>query len=582
MEVVDKEMPSIKIYPPNQLPDRNVTETQFSIWCEELEVYLSQEEEFAQFLSEGKYSSWQSKETNPDRIQQLHNEDLPDPNTAASRAAKLRAVRTKLRTALAIIGKCVSEGHYNNVIRHSTSLEWIYQTLRSDYDIKKRGIHFFNILEVKYDANVDTPVSYYNKYRTIIVNNLSKNGDVIKYKGNIRTTEDEKMTPMLEDLILLNVLNGIDARLPGYVKTHYNHKMRHDDKLMDLMSDILVTTNAFLEQTNNEEQNNSFKAAALGAFKQQTYARQNKNSFASRSKFEAKKKMYCRLCHLEKLPKEIFLSHNLGDKNCSSASNQNKGRGNDNNKLSNIKQDEAYDQEEELAEMFGYSGHLEQNYSSDEVVNLNKPNNIHCLSRRNNMKLDFIQPVPSQILTVFLNKDNTNPIHIDLDSGATLNYCSEQEALNRSFVMHPNSQKSKLGDGITSIIAVGEIHETFFRNKVKLLFNAVVCKNLNSPFIGGTLFMRENRIEQDLAKNVIYLDERQITLQPTDHVAILPTKPLVSAIQVPENNPSKNITFQRKTFLPGQCFQFPLKQEEGTVLAIEPHERNNYAKWPEP
>ena len=128
-------MPSIKIYPPNQLPDRNVTETQFSIWCEELEVYLSQEEDFAQFLSEGKYSSWQSKETNPDRIQQLHNEDLPDPNTAASRAAKLRTVRTKLRTALAIIGKCVSGGHYNNVIRHSTSLEWIYQTLRSDYDI---------------------------------------------------------------------------------------------------------------------------------------------------------------------------------------------------------------------------------------------------------------------------------------------------------------------------------------------------------------------------------------------------------------------------------------------------------------
>ena len=198
------------------------------------------------------------------------------------------------------------------------------------------------------------------------------------------------------------------------------------------------------------------------------------------------------------------------------------------------------------------------------------------------MKLDFIQPVPSQILTVFLNKDNTDPIHIDLDSGATLNYCSEQEALNRSFVMHPNSQKSKLGDGITSIIAVGEIHETFFRNKVKLLFNAVVCKNLNSPFIGGTLFMRENRIEQDLAKNVIYLDERQITLQPTDHVAILPTKPLVSAIQVLENNPSKNITFQRRTLLPGQCYQFPVKQEEGTVLAIEPHERNNYAKWPEP
>ena len=144
---------------------------------------------------------------------------------------------------------------------------------------------------MNYDANVDTLVSYYNKYRTVIVNNLSKNGDVIKYKGNTPTTEDEKMTPMLEDLILLNVLNGIDTRLPGYVKTHYNHKMRHDDKLMDLKSDILVNTNAFLEQINNEEQNNSFKAAALGAFKQQTCARQNKNSFASRNKFELESRL---------------------------------------------------------------------------------------------------------------------------------------------------------------------------------------------------------------------------------------------------------------------------------------------------
>ena len=68
-------MPSIKIYPPSQLPDRGVTETQFNIWCEELEVYLAQEEEFAQFLPVGKYPTLASKETNSDRITRLHNDD---------------------------------------------------------------------------------------------------------------------------------------------------------------------------------------------------------------------------------------------------------------------------------------------------------------------------------------------------------------------------------------------------------------------------------------------------------------------------------------------------------------------------
>ena len=47
-------MPTIKIYPPSQLPDRNVSETEFNIWKEELEVYLNQEESFQQFLEDGK------------------------------------------------------------------------------------------------------------------------------------------------------------------------------------------------------------------------------------------------------------------------------------------------------------------------------------------------------------------------------------------------------------------------------------------------------------------------------------------------------------------------------------------------
>ena len=70
---------------------------------------------------------------------QLHNDNANDPEliTAADRTAKLRSLRNKLCTVLAIIGKVVSEGHYNTVIRHSTSLQWIYDTLKADYDIQQ-------------------------------------------------------------------------------------------------------------------------------------------------------------------------------------------------------------------------------------------------------------------------------------------------------------------------------------------------------------------------------------------------------------------------------------------------------------
>ena len=70
-------MPTIKIYPPSQLPDRNVSETEFNIWKEELEVYLSQEESFQQFLEDGNYKAWKKQEEaiNGNRITDLVNEE---------------------------------------------------------------------------------------------------------------------------------------------------------------------------------------------------------------------------------------------------------------------------------------------------------------------------------------------------------------------------------------------------------------------------------------------------------------------------------------------------------------------------
>ena len=147
-------MPSMKIYAPAQLPDRDVTETQFNIWQEELEAYLVQEKDFAVFLKDGSYDEWESYETNNNRIPTLKAEDTLAADEAAGKTAIqartaneafLKNIRKNLRTALSIVGNCVSQGHNNSVVRHSTSLEWIYKTLWSDYNIRQKGILFFNI-----------------------------------------------------------------------------------------------------------------------------------------------------------------------------------------------------------------------------------------------------------------------------------------------------------------------------------------------------------------------------------------------------------------------------------------------------
>ena len=59
-------------------------------------------------------------------------------------------------------------------------------------------------------------MGFYNEYRNVIIANLKKRGDEIRWQ-NEALARDEKLSPTFEDLILINVLALIDARLPLHV-----------------------------------------------------------------------------------------------------------------------------------------------------------------------------------------------------------------------------------------------------------------------------------------------------------------------------------------------------------------------------
>ena len=407
-------MPSLKIYPPTRLPSSGITETQFNMWQEELEVYISQEPDFKVFLPSKLYENWTSYEENSPRIPELKQNDtvtaghirngraITDQEAEQINDDKLDNIRDNLRTVLSLVGKCVSEGHYTSVIKHSTSLNWIYEMLRRDYDIQSKGVHFFNVLEVKFDASKNTPVAFYNMYRTIISNNLAKQGDVLKYKNNEVLDNDERFSPMLEDIVLLDVIREIDSRLPMVVKNFYFHKMKKDERLMDFKTDILLNIPHFLEQLNSGDN----EEIVLSTFKTNRPAR---NQF--KKKTDLKSRPYCRLCYLSKQSRDIFSSHNFGNHNCPSLTAQDRKTFYESAKLSTI-QDE-YDSpevdDEEIAEMHGYS---QLNTNDDD-------------SNQNDVRCGYIQPTASQILTVFVDNKNSIPFHIDLDSGATVSFIRE-------------------------------------------------------------------------------------------------------------------------------------------------------------
>ena len=593
-------MPTIKIYPPRQLPDRNVSEVEFNIWKEELEVYLSQEEEFLHFLDGGAYATWTSQENATiDRIENLANIDANDEENEEADMEILRKRNRGLRTFLSIVAKCVSQGHYSSVIRHSTSFDNICNSLRQDYDIQKKGIHFFNILELKYDEDKMTPMSFYNQYRNIICNNLGKTGEVLKYKNNEILQNDERMTPMLEDIILLNAVGLIDQRLPAYLKIHYNHKMRQDDRLMDFKTDIMINVPKFIEKLDSEQ--GATLNAIQSSWKKEGKGKTNKD----RPEFKKRTGKFCKLCQKCGLNRSVFTSHNLGDIECEQLTFQDKVRLNVGKVavMQNVQSDEDTEElERQNAHRIDRRIIDEEEKSDDSQVNFlkdnRKVNTIHSFSNA----LGQMKPEQTQILTLFQTPQNENPVHIELDSGASLNFTEEAEAIKKGYKIWPNSQVSKLGDGLTQIKACGEIYETLFRNSKPLRWRSLVCKNLNAPYIGGTPFLKDNGIDQDFVRNTIHLHDRSESVKPTNPLSILPTVPTFNhsnSISSCENkNPFKEENIppkeycvkpctllnvkEKKILYPGQKITISVPHKDGDVVAVEPWEQNKNVFWPPP
>ena len=141
-----------------------------------------------------------------------------------------------------------------------------------------------------------------------------------------------------------------------------------------------------------------------------------------------------------------------------------------------------------------------------------------------NTGLNTLKPVPTQLLTV--TDTAGDPVHIELDSAATVNYMYLNEAVTRNLNIYPNSQSSKLGDGATTIKAIGEISTTFYRDDLPLQYDALVCKKLHCPVIGGTPFLKHNGIKQDFTQNVISLSQDKKIVPATTMEATLPIQPV--------------------------------------------------------
>ena len=555
----------MKVHKPEQLPVRDLTEQQFEIWKLQLRAWLSSDETLAQFLPRGRYSTWQSEETNPDRITELvqpgPDPELPDNPTDPQIQDLLAKRRMQLEVFLSQVANCVSLNHYTTVVRHATSLQWIFNKIRQDYDIAQKGIHFMNLARLKYDSTTMTPSGFYQQYRAHIINHTARRGDIIQWNNNLELVADETIGPAFEDHILYCVINLIDPRLIEYVHSHYKLKLGVGQRIMDVRADLFVNIPKFITEldgqlstiqtktetesssvsqfsqgTNSNQQTANTSAQPLYQAQQPTQAAaiqpafsamtvqsaltgleqsaatlaafaraqsQNSggggfNSARGRGRgFVQTRRLFCKSCYDADKGKSVYLSHNQTDSRCPIRVQL------------NALTDETY-----LYEVL-------ENENAQVCSDNMQQTNCYLAGLRST------RPVAAQILSAV--DSNNRPISIELDSAATLSFITLKEALDRNYKILPNNQVSQLGDGITTLKSYGEIDIYIYRNENKLRFRALVAKNLHCPAIGGTNFIRENDIRQDFTNNLISMLGNKCTVPSTSKEAIMPVTKIASA-----------------------------------------------------
>ena len=258
--------------------------------------------------------------------------------------------------------------------------------------------------------------------------------------------------------------------------------------------------------------------------------------------------MFCRMCMLAGQSRSVYTSHLLADDNCQSVSQKDKDslRQRFSQQPTNCLIQEV-DEDDELLEEFGY-------------LSVEDEQQVEC---------NYIQPVPSQTLTMQDAKGNN--IHIEIDSGATVSYAKLEAVRKFGFKINKNSQFSTLADGKTIIPSIGEIDITLYRNSFSVRFHAIVTDNLNFDFLGGNNFIKENGIIQDLGKKTITL-HKKYNVPETNKSLILPTKV--------DNYLAKNNSIQ--TLIPGQSIEYQVPFPDQSKVAVSPWFQNKLTHWPYP
>ena len=415
----------------------------------------------------------------------------------------------------------------NTIVKNSTSLEQIWQTIRLHYGFQMSGAHFldFNDIKLRSDEN---PEDLYQRLLAFVDYNLLKRDGGITHQGE-PVTDDEELTPTIENFVVLTWLRLIHADLPRLVKQRYGTELR-SRTLASIKPEISQALNSLLEEIRSSEDTKAMRSAALN-FQPPTKPR-GRPSFQKRP---MNKKRSCPLCKAA-------------------------GR-NDSHYLSECRflpdEDRKY-----LAKVRQIIG-IVDDISDDELSDTNESGLSPSASVPEQHSTFRVSIRQSPYIDTF---QGHNHVRLTIDSGATGNMIRLSTVRRLNAKVDATKQSAKQANGSSPLNVMGETRLTFTRDGLKFHFEGLVIADLDVEVLAGIPFMESNDISIRPAKREVLVGDSYVCYYGS------------SGDNVDTSNAARHAHVLRatttETVWPGDFMEFDIPQSisvKDSAFALEPY-----------
>lgn len=271
------------------------TVNSFENWRQNLLYTLSLDKNFAPFLVDG--VNWEKKSRNsPNRGFLDDGEDVAEANrrTRQQKVNMLELMLGQIANYCPVISR-------NTIVKNSTSIENIWQTIRLHYGFQSTGGHFIDFSCIRFEPD-ERPEDLYQRLMAFVEDNLLRRDSGITHNGEV-IPEDEELTPTLENFIVLTWLRLVNHELPKLVKQRYGTELR-SRTLASIKPEISQALESLLDEIKTSEDVKAMRATASMGFKPKS-----KFGYEDKTRFNNTRTMKsCPLCKEAGRPNTHFLS----------------------------------------------------------------------------------------------------------------------------------------------------------------------------------------------------------------------------------------------------------------------------------